>query len=855
MTLLLAAPCLACAQERGAVALGQEVPGLGVTTRVLVIGAHPDDEDTRLIAWMARGHHVETAYLALTRGDGGQNLIGDELGPALGVIRTQELLAARRIDGAEQYFSRAYDFGFSKSAAETFEHWPHDSVLKDVVTVIRAFRPHIIVSVFSGTPRDGHGHHQVAGIVAREAYDAAGDSARFPASSTQGLVPWTPLKFFRSARRGPSGNAIAFNVGEYDPLLGESYAEIAAQSRSQHKSQGFGRRQSRGAQLDFVRLEASRVGMNADGEGLPAIFAGIDTTWTRLVPLVHTAAQRSALDSLPDAIHAAQQQLDLLHPDDAVRSLARVKTLLDRVRCQPVRAAACGAVNPDVESTLAEGEARVSRALTLAAGVAVEATVDRPVVASSSRMYGHTGDSIAVQVAVYNQGTSPVQVAGIAVAGAAHGTPWAATDPTVRIAADSAYEWSARMTFDSVSQPWWLRSPLVHDMFVQPVSTQSEAERERHNYAVVQLRIAGTPVTATTPVVYHYSDPVRGDLRRPLAVVPAVSVTLDGAVEYAPANTALDRPVSVHLRSGSAESRSVTVRLHLPAGLTADSATRTVTLPSLGATRTVTFRVTGRVRAGADSIAVVATSGGATFNSGYVPIEYPHITPRKLYAPSTIRLEAVDVKLPPRLNVGYIRGVGDNVAPMLEELGVPITILDPAKLPATDLSRFTDIVLGTRAYASNPALVTNNAKLLDYVRKGGTMVVQYGQNEMMRPGIMPYPISLDRPASRVTVEQAPVRILDPRSPVLNEPNRITQRDFAGWVQERATYMPSTFDSHYKPVLSMNDPGEPPNNAAILVAPYGKGTYVYVTLALFRQLPAGVPGGARIFANLLAAGGK
>jgi hypothetical protein len=297
----------------------------------------------------------------------------------------------------------------------------------------------------------------------------------------------------------------------------------------------------------------------------------------------------------------------------------------------------------------------------------------------------------------------------------------------------------------------------------------------------------------------------------------------------------------------------VRVVLHLPAGLTADSAKRTVTLPSLGATRTVTFRVRGRVPAGTDTISAVATSGGAVFETGYIPIEYPHITPQKLYRRSDLRLEAVNVKLPARLNVAYIRGVGDNVAPMLAELGIPITLLDPAKLPATDLSRFTDIVVGTRAYASNPALVANNAKLLDYVRRGGTMVVQYGQYEMTRPGIMPYPITLARPASRVTVEQAPVRILNPESPVLTTPNRITQRDFEGWVQERSSYMPSTFDPHYTPVLSMHDPGEPPNDAAILIAPYGKGTYVYTTLALFRQLPAGVPGGARIFVNLLAAG--
>ncbi|HET7563474.1 MAG TPA: PIG-L family deacetylase, partial [Gemmatimonadaceae bacterium] len=854
VAVLVAAPRPSCAQERGAVALGEAVSGLGVTTRVLVIGAHPDDEDTRLIAWLARGQHVETAYLSLTRGDGGQNLLGNELGEALGVIRTQELLAARRIDGAEQYFTRAYDFGFSKSAAESFAHWPHDSVLKDVVTVVRAFRPQVIVSVFTGTPRDGHGQHQVAGIVAREAFDAAADTVRFPRSTTQGLGPWTPSKFYRSARFNGGTATLAFNVGAYDWLLGKSYAEIAAQSRSQHKSQAFGVLQRMGAEMDYVRREESRVNANVDPASERSLFDGIDTTWRRLIPLVSTAAQRAALDSLPDAVRIAQERLDLRNPSSDVAALARVKVLIDRVQCDGARdASSCRNADPDVERTLREGEARASRALQLAAGVTVEATVDRGTVASSDRAFGHTGDTITVNLAVYNAGATPVFVNGVTLAGATAHTPWAAADPSEQIAPDSMYRWSDVATFDTITQPWWLVTPRKGDMFTQPASTTSEAEHEQATAAVVRMRIAGVPVTATVPIVHHYAEPVRGDVREPLDVVPAVAVTLDRTVEYAPANTALDRNVSVHLRSGSVASRTVAVALRLPAGLRADSSTRTVTLPALGATRTVTFRVSGHVRVGTDTISVVATTDGAHFTTGYIPIAYPHITPQTLYRPSTIELQAVDVKLPAHLNVGYIDGVGDNVAPMLRELGVPLTELDPSTLATTDLSRFTTIVVGTRAYASHPELIASNGRLLDYVRRGGTMVVQYGQYEMTRPGILPYPITLSRPAARVTDENAPVRVLKPDSPLLNTPNRITPQDFVGWVQERSVYMPSTFDSHYSTVLSMNDPGEPPNDAAILIARYGQGTYLYTTLALFRQLPAGVPGGARIFVNLLGAG--
>ncbi|HEX5437059.1 MAG TPA: PIG-L family deacetylase [Gemmatimonadaceae bacterium] len=861
---LVCGPGRACAQQHGAVALGEAVAGLGVTTRVLVIGAHPDDEDTRLIAWLQRGHHVETAYLSLTRGDGGQNLLGDELGNALGVIRTQELLAARRIDGAEQYFTRAYDFGFSKSAAETLEHWSHDSVLKDVVTVVRAFRPQVIVSVFTGTPRDGHGNHQVAGIVAREAYDAAADTVRFPRSATQGLGPWTPLKFYRGAWFNHTSATMSFDVGAYDPLIGKSYAEIAAESRSQHKSQGFGRLQRKGAQLDFVKREGSRVNANVPPGEEHSLFDGIDTTWTRLVPLVHTTAQRAALDSLGQAIQAAQHQLDLFHPAGAVPALARVKMLLDRVRCEPARGASCGPVNADVATTLHEGEKRAARALMLAAGVAVEATVPRPVVASSDPAYGHTGDSIPVTVAVYDQGPLPVQVRGITLVGASHQASWAAADPVVTIAPDSAYQWSGAATFDSLTQPWWLVTPREHDMFTQPASTRSEAARELRDYAQLRLDIGGAPVEAMTQIVYHHADPLRGDYRRPLEVVPAISVTLDRTVEYAPAGAALDRSVRVHLRSGSAESRTVRVALRLPAGLRADSAVRTATLSSPGATQTVTFRVRGRVAAGAHTISATATvapgagarmasARPAVFTTGYIPIDYSHITPQTLYRDAAIRLQAVDVKLPSHLQVGYIKGVGDNVAPMLQEIGVPITDIDPTTLATTNLGRYTTIVIGTRAYASHPALLANNARLFDYVRRGGTLVVQYGQYEMQRPGIMPYPITLTRPADRVTDENAPVTVLRPKSPLLNWPNAIGASDWRGWVQERSLYMPHTFDSHYTPILAMNDPGEQPDSAAILIARYGAGTYVYTTLSLFRQLPAGVPGGARIFANLLGAG--
>jgi hypothetical protein len=401
-----------------------------------------------------------------------------------------------------------------------------------------------------------------------------------------------------------------------------------------------------------------------------------------------------------------------------------------------------------------------------------------------------------------------------------------------------------------VTQPWWLARPRIGDLFGMPVSLISEDERERCSWAHVIARVGtSTPIDVASPIVFHYVDAVEGDVQRPLIVAPGISITLDQATELVRANTPLTQLIRVTLRSALNDSSPVAVTLSLPSGLRADSVSRTVVMAP-GSTQTLAFRVQGSLPRGAHEITATATASGKNYAIGYIPIEYPHINPQRIYRPSTIALNAVDVALPARVNVGYVTGVSDNVAPVLQQLGVPITLIDPDNLPQLDLSRFTAIVIGPRAYQASETLRQNNGYLLSYVRNGGRLVVQYGQAEMQRPGIMPYPITLKQPAERVTDENAPVTFTDPSSPLLNTPNKITQNDFAGWVQERATYMPSTFDPHYRSMLAMNDPGEQPNRAAILAAAYGRGTYIYVPLALFRQLPGGVAGGARIFANLL-----
>lgn len=840
----------ASAQQSGAAELGELIHGLGINTRVLVIGAHPDDEDTQLITWLARGRQVETAYLSLTRGDGGQNLIGNELGEALGAIRTEELLAARRIDGGHQYFTRAYDFGFSKSAEETYEHWPKDSILRDLVSVVRDFRPHVIVAVFSGTPRDGHGHHQVSGLLAREAFDLAGDSIRMPSAVTHGRAPWLPLAFYRSSRFGGE-STYRFDVGEYSPLRGESYAEIAAESRSQHKSQAFGSLHRKGASIDAVRLEASRVGSVAPGTGEPSLFDGIDTTWTRVVR--ETQASSSAIDSIPTAIAAVRRVYDPFAPEKLLEPLGHVRQLI---------ASARNVRDRDAEAVLAELERRIDRAIVLASGLGIEAVVDRETWAVE--------EPIRVTANVFDRSrTLPAKV-GVSFDG-----HLPAARDVRSVAPVASAQWSDTLRADALSpsEPWWLLRARTGDIFGMPILATPE-DRMHGLAASVIGDVGGVPFTATQPVVYRFADPVKGEIQRPIALVPAISVTVDQPIQYVPANRPFERLVRIDLRSASSHPRTVKVSLALPPGLTADSTSQTVGLPDYAGNfggegeplgipggrpvaanspiRTVEFRLSGILPQGRHTISALAESEGRRYASGYTLVEYDHIRPQRLFHAATLELSAVDVKVATGLNVAYIPGVGDNVAPMLEQLGIPLTVIQPAMVATTDLSAFTTVVVGPRAYESSPSLVAANPKLLDFARRGRTLVVQYGQFEMANPGMMPYPITIVRPGDRVTEENAAVRVTDPASPILSSPNRIMPADWDGWVQERTLYMPRTHDDRYRTMLSMNDTGEPANDGAILVAPLGKGTYVYTTLALFRQLPAGIPGGARLFVNLLSA---
>ncbi len=797
---------LAPAGTGGVAALAGTLRQLGSNKRVLMIGAHPDDEDTQLLVWLARGMGAQAAYLSLTRGEGGQNLIGPELGPELGIIRTEELLAARELDGARQFFTRAYDFGFSKSADETFRFWPRDSILKDVLDVIRRFRPQIIVAVFSGTPADGHGQHQVSAILARQAFDLLSDSAG------------GPQKFYRSTRGDPTATTLTLPVGTLDPILGQSYFQTAMASRSRHRSQDMGQLQRPGPATSGLALLATKKSFPAASSGNreTTIFAGIDTT-------VQTRGYGVLIDS-------ARAALTPWRPAATLPYLVRALRLL-------------GGADPDQRALL-------DRALAIAAGVTMDGTTDDGIVMPGQRLQ--------VEVTVWNAGDSAVRVDSIGVAAPAGwgverlelGTPAVApgTLLTRRFVLTVARD--AERT-----QPYFLRRPLINRGGLYDWSTVSPDVRglpfePPPVTARVRLVIAGEPVTLTREVVYRYRDQAIGEIRRPLFVTRDVDAAITPEELLWPIDGGSREPrhftVTTTNRSRGGPVATA-VRVTVPTGwppvpvesltFAREDETKSVVVavapPTADSLRPGTFEL----RAGAGWLEI---------------IDYPHIRPRALTRPSVAKIRAARLALPALSRVGYVRGAADRVPEALMAVGVPLELLGADSLARGDLSKYDAIVIGSRAYETEPALVANNGRLLEYARTGGLVVVQYQQYAFVDGGFAPYPLTIARPHDRVTDENAPVTALDPTHPLFHYPNEIGPADWRGWVQERGLYFARTWDTTYVPVLETHDPG--PTAAelkgGLLIAPLGRGTYVYTGLSFFRQLPAGVPGAYRLFMNLL-----
>lgn len=869
--LTICAPRLAFGQERGAAALDQLLRGITVSGRVLMVAAHPDDEDTNLLAQLVRGHHVRAAYLSLTRGDGGQNLIGNELGESLGAIRSEELLAARRVDGAQQYFTRAYDFGFSKNAEETFTQWDRESILGDVVRVVRAFKPQVMVAVFSGTRADGHGHHEASGILAREAFELAMDTLRFPVA-THGM-PWTPSKFYRGAWARNRPATMSLEVGAYDPVLGRSAAEIAGESRSQHRSQGFGVVQRRGATQTRLTRELTRVNESTPADSERSLFDGIDTSFARLHEMAESRGP--GLRAVARWVDSLQRVVDLRAPSAIVPGLARVVSMLEYARvalprCQLVPITryqgvngppvVCDSIATELDAAVDGMLGRARAALAEAAGVLIEATAQQELVAF--------GDSLNVRINVYNRGSQTLEVRSVAMTGARAVT----FEAPIVVASGRDTTLNAWIVGLVDSRPWWVGTRQGSAMFrdqqspadglarvsagvglemIPSVSVPEDARRVTD--LKVGVLIAGGAATLDVgEIVYRFADPVLGEQNRPVGGVPPITIALDRTLEYMRANTPLERRMRLTLRSHTTRPRTLRFRSLVPAGLRLGGLPDSLVLAP-GETREIYATLSGRLPAGRHEFGIGAESEGTVFVEGFTAIEYPHIRPQRMYRQSAAYLQAVPVTVPRALRIAYVMGVSDAISPILSQLEIPMTVIDPSQISLLDLSIYTTVVIGPRAYETSEELRAANPRLFEWVRGGGTLVVQYGQFEMAQPGMMPRPVQFTRPAARVTLEDAQVRVLEAQSKLLRWPNRITDADWSDWVQERALYMPSTIDPQYRTPIAMNDPEESEQRGAILDLPLGRGRYVYTSLSLFRQLPAGVPGSARLFVNLLSAG--
>ncbi len=886
----------------GAAELGLLLRQLDGVKRVLIIGAHPDDEDTSLLAALARGHGAETAYLALTRGEGGQNLIGPELEEGLGIVRTGELLAARRLDGGRQFFSRAMDFGFSRTAEEALSLWPREELLRDVVWVVRRFRPHVIVSVFSGTPRDGHGQHQAAGIMAREAFEAAADPNRFPDQLDQGVSAWRTLKLYQSSWRDPAAATTIVEAGVFDPLLGRSHFQMSMESRSQHRTQDMGIAQSLGPRSSQLALVDSRVRgtERAAEEGafeVGGIFAGVDTAVTSLadaVPMLVRSEVRGHLQAYREAIEEARDAFRPLASAGPVKELLRAWSSLDEAIKGSVAAVGVGA---EPSLTLLERRELLEDAAATALGLVVDARASDDLVVP--------GETFRVDVEVWNGGPwslGEVQVELPLPPGsmARPTTPRRSSERFEALrgeraeSAEDPYSqapWSDRARSEGEalepgalrrwsflvqlpedlppSQLYYLRSGRDGALYRWPEATSLWALPRDPSLISVEARFTPDPeagsdeadmagsrptVRVRRPVDFRGLDKAKGEYREPLLAVPEVAVGVGTRGMAWPQSLRAARSVTVTVTGYAEAGVSGTLHLQAPEGWKVEPGTVPFSVAGPGASQTTTFtlRPGSEPTAGRHVLrAVAVTDSGKSYRESLYIIDYEHIARALLLEPAEVTVSVFPVEVAGDLRVGYVMGSGDAGFEAIRHLGLDPELLDASDLESGALDRFDVIVLGVRAYETRPDLLIHNDRLLQFARKGGTVVVQYNKYEYPEGGFAPYPVGMARPAERVSVEVAPVTLLAQTSPALNMPNQISLADFEGWVQERGLYFLSDWDSRFTPILSMADPGEDAQMGSLLVAPVGQGLYVYTGLSFFRQLPAGVPGAHRLFANLIS----
>lgn len=791
-----------------------ELQRLNNTGSALYFAAHPDDENTRLISYLANERHIRTAYLSLTRGDGGQNLIGSEKGPLLGMIRTQELLAARRTDHGTQFFSRAYDFGYSKNPEETFHFWNKDSVLADAVWVIRTFKPDVIICRFPTTGEGGHGHHTASAIIAEEAFAAAADPAKFPEqlkyTSTwlaKRLV-WNTFNFGGNNTTSP--DQLKTDVGGLNPLLGKYNGEIAAESRSMHKSQGFGSEKSRGTQWEYFKhIKGEKAATD--------LFDGIDISWNRF------AETKELNNKITEIINAYQQRPH----ENLLPKLMDLYESFKNIRTK----------NKELAAQLPNKQEALKRIILGYCHVWAEATVSSP---NASR-----NERLNVKYSLINSGAQPVSVVKIKTVQddtllnlSLAGNEMQTVLQSIKLPSKTPY-----------SSPYWLKTFPEKGLFqVHDILTNTKAENDAAVSSAVTFKVLNDTFSVSIPLRYKSVDPVKGEVYQPLQVVPPVAVNIPyGNSLFTDAKTKI---IPVTLISYT-DSIIGTLNVKAPKGWTVKMDHTTFRLVGRGAQTVIPVAVTPGGNAVKGDLHVSVETGNKSYNKSFTTIEYDHIPKQILLQPATVHLVYENIEIP-QLSIGYIPGAGDEVSDLLKQLNMNVTILSDEQLASASLNEYDAIITGVRAYNTNERLQRLHGKMMAYVEQGGNLIVQYNTNSRVGPlkaEIGPYPFKLTN--SRVTDETAAVTFLQPEHPAFNTPNKITQKDFDGWIQERGIYFASEWDEHYQPFLRMNDPGEKPNDGSLIVAPYGNGNFVYTGLVFFRELPAGVPGAYKLLLNLLA----
>ena len=783
----------------------------------LYVAAHPDDENTRLISYLANDMHAKTAYLSLTRGDGGQNLIGPEIRELLGVIRTQELLAARASDGGEQLFTRANDFGYSKHPDETLEIWNKDAVLSDVVRAIRTFKPDVIINRFNHrNPGSTHGHHTASAMLSFEAFDLVGDATKFPETAiTYGS--WQPKRllfntswwFYGSKEKfekADKSNLVSVETGNYYPALGLSNGEIASLSRSMHKSQGFGSTGTRGKQTEYLEFLKGEFPQDTTN-----IFDGINTSWSRIEGGV---AIGKILNPLLDSFNFQD-------PSTIVPQLVEAYKLLKDTKQGHWRSI-----------KLKELE----ELIVACSGVFLEAVANKE---SINPMGAYT-----LKVEAINRGANKITLSKITTAS---GLILSSKEIVLLSNEKENLELEVTSQNKVPSTAYWLKSKGTLGMYSAPKDLIGLPQTPAAEQISFTLNIDNTALQILKDVVYKFNDPVDGEVYRPFNVLPKVSASIaEKVLVFADENS---QKVAVHVRAGK-DNIEGTLQLNTPKGWVVSSP-QLFTLERQGETSTLWFTVTPPKNQSQGYLRPLIQIGDTYYDKELINIDYDHIPYQSVLLPSKAKVVRINIEKKGQ-HIGYIQGAGDGVGQSLEQIGYSVTNLDVTEISAQSLKKYDAVVVGVRAYNTIAALAFAQKELNKYVQAGGTMVVQYNtSHRLVTKQVAPYALSLSR--DRVTDEFAPVTILDPSHSVLNSPNKITQEDFKGWVQERGLYFPNKWAEEFTPILAMNDKGAPQTKGSLLVARYGKGHYVYTGLSFFRELPAGVAGAYRLFANIISIG--